>query len=61
MIRDFAREEGRAAIVISSEASELVSVSDRIIIMSKGHITKELQGEEIEQNYVLKCITTKGR
>lgn len=61
LIRDFAKEKGNAAIVISSEASELVSVSDRIIIMSKGHITGELQAEEIEQNNVLKRITTKGR
>lgn len=61
LIRDFSREEGKAAIVISSEVSELVAVSDRIIIMSKGHITGELQAEEIEQNNVMKCITTKGR
>lgn len=61
LIRNFAAEEGKAAIVISSEVNELVSVSDRIIIMSKGHITEELEAEEIEQNYVLKCITTKGR
>lgn len=61
LIRNFAKEEGKAAIVISSEVNELVSVSDRIIIMSKGHITGELEAEEIEQNNVLKYITTKGR
>lgn len=61
LIRDFAAQEGKAAIVISSEANELVSVSDRIIIMSKGHITGELEADEIEQNNVLKYITTKGR
>lgn len=61
LIRDFAAEQGKAAVVISSEVNELVSVSDRIIIMSKGHITGELEAEEIEQNNVLKHITTKGR
>lgn len=61
LIRDFAAQEGKAAIVISSEVNELVSVSDRVIVMSKGHITGELEAEEIEQNHVLKCITTKGR
>jgi ribose transport system ATP-binding protein len=61
LIRDFAGQKGRAAIVISSEVNELVSVSDRIIIMSKGHITGELEANEIEQNTVLKHITTKGR
>ncbi|HHX36528.1 MAG TPA: sugar ABC transporter ATP-binding protein, partial [Clostridiaceae bacterium] len=61
IIRDFARMEGHAAIVISSDVQELVSVSDRIIIMSKGHITGEIQANEIEQNAVLKHITTMGR
>ena len=35
LIRNFAAQEGKAAIVISSEVNELVSVSDRIIVMSK--------------------------
>jgi ribose transport system ATP-binding protein len=61
LIREFAKEEGRAAIVISSEVNELVSVSDRIIVMSKGQITGELQAEEIAENNVLKHITMKGR
>ncbi|MEG0108435.1 MAG: sugar ABC transporter ATP-binding protein, partial [Lachnospiraceae bacterium] len=61
LIRNFAKEKGKAAIVISSEVNELVSVSDRVIIMSKGHITGELEAGEIEQNNVLKHITTKGR
>lgn len=61
LIRNFAKEEGKAAIVISSEVNELVTVSDRIIIMSKGRIAGELEAEELEENNVLKYITTKGR
>jgi len=61
LIRDFAKVEGRAAIVISSEVNELVAVSDRVIVMSKGHITGELEGDEIVQSNVLKYVTTKGR
>jgi len=61
LIRDFAKEKGRAAIVISSEVNELVAVSDRVIIMSKGHITGEIEGDEINQGNVLKYVTTKGR
>lgn len=61
LIRDFAKEEGKAAIVISSEVNELTAVSDRVIIMSKGHITGELEGEDIMQNNILKYVTTKGR
>ncbi|MFR3755494.1 MAG: hypothetical protein ACLTW9_30360 [Enterocloster sp.] len=61
LIRILRRRRRRAAIVISSEVNELVSVSDRIIVMSKGQITGELEAEEIEQNNVLRHITTKGR
>ena len=61
LIRDFAKEKGKAAIVISSEVNELVAVSDRVIIMSKGCITGELEAEELQENQVLKFITTKGR
>lgn len=61
LIRDFAQEEGKAAVVISSEVNELVAVSDRVIVMSKGHITGEMKGDEIKQSNVLKYVTTKGR
>lgn len=61
LIRDFAQEKGKAAIVISSEVNELVAVSDRVIVMSKGHITGEIEGDEIKQSNVLKYVTTKGR
>ena len=61
LIRDFAKEKGKAAVVISSEVNELVAVSDRVIVMSKGHITGEIVGDEIKQSNVLKHVTTKGR
>ncbi|MBQ1311174.1 MAG: sugar ABC transporter ATP-binding protein [Blautia sp.] len=62
LIRNFASEKGKAAVVISSEANELVAVSDRVIIMNKGHITGELEAEELDQNHVMQYITnTKGR
>lgn len=60
LIREFVKEKNRAAIVISSDVNELVTVSDRVITMSKGHITKIID-EDIEQKNVLKYITTKGR
>lgn len=60
LIREFVKEKNRAAIVISSDVNELVTVSDRIVTMSKGQITKIID-EDIEQKNVLKYITTKGR
>jgi len=56
LIKNFAKN-GRAAIVISSEVNELVDLSDRVIVMSKGKISSELQPGEITQNYLLDCIT----
>lgn len=61
LIRDFVKKEGKAAIVISSEVNELVDVSDRVIILSKGHITGELLPDEISEELLLKNITTEGR
>ena len=57
LIRDFAIQKGNAAVVISSEAHELLAVSDRVIVMSKGCITSELKGDEIEVNNLNKKIT----
>ena len=61
LIRKFAEGKGKAAIVISSEVNELVDCCDRIIIMSKGHITGELNRDEISESALLTNITTKGR
>lgn len=58
LIKNFAKK-GRAAIVISSEVNELVEVSDRVIVMSKGQISSELHTSEITQNNLLYYITKK--
>ena len=57
LIREFSRQPGHAAVVISSEANELMAVSDRVIVMSKGRITGELVGNEIETNNLTQHIT----
>ena len=56
LIRDFA-QEGRAAVVISSDLNELVDICDRVVVMSKGIITHRLESEEITQDNLLHCIT----
>lgn len=58
IIREFANE-GKGAIVISSEVEELSTVCDRVLVMSKGEITNELIGDQINEDYILKCITHK--
>jgi ribose transport system ATP-binding protein len=46
IIRSLA-DAGRGVIMISSELAELLSVSDRILVMQGGRITRELSRDEI--------------
>ena len=46
--------EGKSIIVISSELSEIQHVSDRVIVMCEGRITKELPIEEATQENIMK-------
>lgn len=45
--------KGMSIIMISSEMQELVSMSDRIVVLSNGHYAGELSGAEITQENVL--------
>lgn len=44
---------GKAIIVVSSEMSELIRLADRVLVMSEGSITGELQGEKINEGAML--------
>ena len=52
LIKDLAKQ-GKGIIVISSEMPELIGVSHRILVMHEGHITGELQGENITQEAIM--------
>lgn len=45
VLREMAKE-GCAVLMVSSDMPELLSASDRIIVMSNGRIAGELTGEE---------------
>jgi ribose transport system ATP-binding protein len=47
MIREFA-DSGKAVIVISSELVELLAVSDRILLIQHGEITKQIRRQDIQ-------------
>ena len=47
-------EEGKSIIMISSEMEELLGMSDRIIVFSKGRLVGTLTKEEFSQEKVLK-------
>ena len=48
---------GMAIIVISSELPELISISDRVLVVSYGQITGELCNEDINENTIMLCAT----
>jgi ABC-type sugar transport system ATPase subunit len=47
-------DQGKCVILLSSDLPELVTLSDRVIIMRKGHFVGEMQrGEFTEDNILL--------
>lgn len=46
-------EDGKSIIMISSDMEELLGMSDRIIVLSKGRVTGELQKNEFRQETIL--------
>lgn len=46
-------DEGMATLMISSELPEMLSVSDRILVMREGHIAGELDGATVSPEQVL--------
>jgi ABC-type sugar transport system ATPase subunit len=50
-------KEGRSIIFVSSELPEVIGCSDRVVAMANGQITKELIGDEITEENILKyCL-----
>lgn len=47
-------KEGKTIIMISSDMPELVSISDRIMVIAKGRIVKILEKEEISENSIIR-------
>lgn len=48
-------EEGKSIIMISSEMSEIMQVSDRIIVMHEGTVTGEISAEEATKNRIMEA------
>lgn len=51
-------EAGKSVIMISSEMPELLGMSDRIIVMSNGHVAGELNRQEYSQARVLEMASS---
>lgn len=48
-------EQGYSIIIISSEMLEVMAISDRILVMSRGHITGEFSQEEATEEKIMKA------
>lgn len=56
IIRELAAA-GKAIVLISSELPELIGMCDRVYAMNKGHITGELDKNELTQERLMKLMT----
>lgn len=56
IIKDLAAE-GKTILFVSSDWEELLSLSDRIIVMSEGRVTAELTGEDISEEEIMQYST----
>jgi len=60
VMRD-AAADGRAVVVLSSDAVELQGLCDRVLVFSRGRIVRELEGDEInEENIIGAAVTSAG-
>lgn len=56
LIRQLSKQ-GSAALVVSSEISELVELCDKIMVVRDGHLERILTGDDINEDYIMACIT----
>jgi len=50
--------EGKAMLIISSELAEVVEYSDRVVILRDRKKVRELEGNDINENTIMKAIAT---
>ena len=53
-------KQGKSIIMISSEMPELISMSDRVLVMRDGQIIHEFQREEITEEKIVKAALGVG-
>lgn len=54
-------KEGKTIIMISSEMPELIGMSDRILVLSEGRITGELEREEFSQDRIMQYASVTSK
>ena len=56
-IVDGLAREGKAILLISSELEEVLSMSDRVVVMRQGRVTAELSRADATQERVMAAAT----
>ncbi len=52
LMRDFA-DHGTAILMVSSELSEILGMSDRVLVMHDGQVVAEFTGEEATESAIM--------
>ena len=50
--------KGKSIIMISSDMEELLGMSDRILVISEGHLVGEVQKEDFSQELILELASS---
>lgn len=53
-------EQGNSIIMISSELPEIIGMSDRVYVMHEGRIVKEIQRDNMNQDYIMRYAIGQG-
>ena len=53
-------KEGKSIIMISSDLTEVLKMSDRIVVMCEGRVTGEIDIEEANQESIMTFATKHG-
>ncbi|MDI2030174.1 ATP-binding cassette domain-containing protein [Saccharopolyspora sp. TS4A08] len=58
LLRDRARDTGMATVVLSSDATELAGLCDRVVVFSRGQLVEELSGAEVTEENITQGLLT---
>ena len=50
-------ESGMAILFVSSEMEEVISLSDRVLVMHEGHLTGQVSGGDINEASIMNLAT----
>lgn len=61
IMRHLASEEGTAVVMLSSDAIELEGMCDRVLVLSRGQVIRELSGDRVTEQGIAEAMLTATR